>query len=88
VRELGDPLAEGLRELPGVGAVRGRGLMVAADVALPAPEVVRRALYEERLVANATGPATVRLLPPLVVRPAQVDDALGRLGRALAATAP
>ena len=38
VRELGERLRESLRELPGVLAVRGRGLMVAADVARPAPE--------------------------------------------------
>ena len=37
VRELGDRLQESLRELPGVLAVRGRGLMVAADIAGPAP---------------------------------------------------
>ena len=32
VRELGLRLAESLRELPGVLEVRGRGLMVAADI--------------------------------------------------------
>jgi acetylornithine/N-succinyldiaminopimelate aminotransferase len=84
VREHGERLAEGLRELPPVRAVRGRGLMVAADVDVSAPDVVRRALLEERLIVNATGPATVRLLPPLVVSEAEIDDALGRLARALA----
>ena len=69
---------EGLREMPGVRRVRGRGLMLAAD--LPdAPALVRRALLEQRLVLNATGPGTVRFLPPLVVTSDQVDDALGRL---------
>jgi acetylornithine/succinyldiaminopimelate/putrescine aminotransferase len=48
------------------------------------PDLVRRALLEERLVVNATGPGTVRLLPPLVVGEAEVDDAVGRLGRLLA----
>ena len=41
------------------------------------------ALLEERLVLNATGPETVRLLPPLVVSETQVDDALARLGAVL-----
>ncbi len=80
VRELGERLAEGVRELPGVASVRGRGLMLAAELADGgAPELVRRALVEERLVLNATGPTTVRFLPPLVVSEAEVDDALGRL---------
>ena len=79
VRELGERLAEGLRELPGVMTVRARGLMVAADIEVDVPELVRRALLEQRLVINATGPATVRFLPPLVVDEAQVDDALRRL---------
>jgi acetylornithine/N-succinyldiaminopimelate aminotransferase len=80
---LGERLAEGLRELPGVLDVRARGLMVAADVDGPAPELVRRALLEERLIVNATGPGTVRLLPPLVVSEAEVDEALTRLARLL-----
>lgn len=80
VRELGVRLVEGLAELRGVSSVRGRGLMVAAELEDGgAPELVRRALVEERLVLNATGPTTVRFLPPLVVSEAEVDDALGRL---------
>jgi acetylornithine/N-succinyldiaminopimelate aminotransferase len=83
VRELGERLAEGLRELPGVVEVRGVGLMVAADVDGDAPDLARRALLEERLVINATGPRTLRFLPPLVVTDTQIDDALARLGRTL-----
>ena len=41
--------------------------MLACELDVPAPEVARRALLEERLVLNATGPRTVRLLPPLIV---------------------
>jgi acetylornithine/N-succinyldiaminopimelate aminotransferase len=81
VRELGERLAEGLRELPGVAEVRGVGLMVAIDVAGDAPELARRALLEERLVINATGPRTLRFLPPLVVDEAQIDDAVSRVRR-------
>src|SRR5437763_5528841 len=69
VRVLGERLREGLAALPGVVAVRGRGLMVGADLAdvISAPDLARRALLEQRLVINATGPATVRFEPPLVV---------------------
>jgi predicted acetylornithine/succinylornithine family transaminase len=85
VRVLGDRLRVGLEELRAAGRladVRGRGLMLAAD--LPpgyeggAAAVVTRAL-EERIVLNATGPDTVRFLPPLVVTERDVDRVLGFL---------
>jgi predicted acetylornithine/succinylornithine family transaminase len=79
VRERGERLLEGLRELPGVLSARGRGLMVACEVSDGAPELAKRALLEQRLIINATGPTTLRFLPPLVVTAEQVDDALGRL---------
>ena len=71
-------------ELPGVAGVRGRGLMVGFDLEHgDAPELVLRALAEQRLILNATGPPTVRLLPPLTIDEAIVDDALARIGRLL-----
>jgi acetylornithine/N-succinyldiaminopimelate aminotransferase len=82
VNELGDRLDAGLRELPGVSGVRGRGLMRAMEVE-GAPDLVKRALLEQRLVLNATGPSTVRFLPPLIVGETEVDEALSRLGRLL-----
>jgi acetylornithine/N-succinyldiaminopimelate aminotransferase len=84
VREQGERLLEGLRELPSVVSVRGRGLMVAAEIAAGAPEIARRALLEQRLIINATGPTTLRFLPPLIVAADEVDDALGRLRALLA----
>jgi predicted acetylornithine/succinylornithine family transaminase len=83
VHERGERLAEGLRELPGVSTVRSRGLMVAADVDADAPAIARRALLEQRLVINATGPRTLRMLPPLIVSDAEVDEALSRLSALL-----
>jgi acetylornithine/N-succinyldiaminopimelate aminotransferase len=81
VRTLGARFAAGLERLPYATAVRGRGLMLAIDLApgLSAPELARRALLEQRLVVNATGPATIRFEPPLVVSEAEVDEALERL---------
>jgi acetylornithine/N-succinyldiaminopimelate aminotransferase len=78
VGELGQRLADGLATLPGVREVRGRGLMRAIEID-GAPQLVRRALLEQRLVLNATGPTTVRFLPPLVIGEAEVDEALRRL---------
>jgi acetylornithine/N-succinyldiaminopimelate aminotransferase len=84
VGELGALLHERLSGLPHVLSVRGRGLMLACEVDVAAPEVVSRALLSERLVANATGPTTVRLLPPLNISDEELQDAVARLGRALA----
>jgi acetylornithine/N-succinyldiaminopimelate aminotransferase len=84
VQELGAELGESLATLPHVLEVRGRGLMLACRLDVPAPAVVRRALLEQRLVLNATGPDTVRLLPPLTIGAEQLRDGVARLAAALA----
>jgi predicted acetylornithine/succinylornithine family transaminase len=83
VRALGERFAAGLGALPYAATVRGRGLMLAIDVRAgeSAPELARRALLEERLVINATGPGTLRFEPPLVVGEDEIDSALARLQR-------
>jgi predicted acetylornithine/succinylornithine family transaminase len=76
VRAKGERLRLGLE---GLGLdVRGIGLMLAFRVA-DGPELVRRALTEQRLVLNATGPDTVRLLPPLNVSAEEIDEAVSRI---------
>jgi predicted acetylornithine/succinylornithine family transaminase len=84
VRALGERIAARLEETPGVLRVRQRGLMVGFDVAGDAPGIVRRALLERRLVCNATGPETIRFLPPLVIGEAEADEAVERLAPLLA----
>jgi predicted acetylornithine/succinylornithine family transaminase len=84
VQELEAQLLDQLAELPHVVAARGRGLMLAIELdTATAPEIVRRALLEHRLVLNATGPTTIRLLPPLVVSDEELAEALKRLKAAL-----
>jgi acetylornithine/succinyldiaminopimelate/putrescine aminotransferase len=84
VRALGERIAARLEETPGVLRVRQRGLMVGFDVAGDAPGIVRRALLERRLVCNATGPETIRFLPPLIIDEAQADEAVERIAPLLA----
>jgi predicted acetylornithine/succinylornithine family transaminase len=84
VRELGERLASGVATLPHVAGVRGRGLMLACELDVPAPAVARRALLDQRLVVNATGPSTLRMLPPLTIGEQDVDEAIRRLAAALA----
>ena len=78
VARKGELLAAGLRDL-GLDDVRGRGLMLAFEAA-EAPDRARRLLLEQRLVVNATGPDTIRLLPPLTVSDGEIAEALSRLG--------
>jgi acetylornithine/succinyldiaminopimelate/putrescine aminotransferase len=82
---LGGLLAAGLERLPHVLEVRGRGLMLACELDTDAPALVREALLAQRIVINATGPSTIRLLPALTITREQVQDALERLAGVLAA---
>jgi predicted acetylornithine/succinylornithine family transaminase len=84
VRELGELLRERVATLPHVVEIRGRGLMLAFDLDVDAPEASRRALLEQRLVVNATGPVTLRLLPPLVIGEEEIADCVERLRAVLA----
>ena len=78
VAAKGDRLAAGLR---GLGLeVRGRGLMLAFACE-DGPALARELLLEQQLVVNATGPDTVRLLPPLTVREDEIDEAVRRIAR-------
>lgn len=83
VRARGAELAEGLAGLPHVVEVRGRGLMLACRLDASAPETVRRALLEQRLILNATSADTLRLLPPLTMAEEELREGLARLARAL-----
>jgi acetylornithine/N-succinyldiaminopimelate aminotransferase len=80
VRAKGERLRLGLEGL-GLDA-RGIGLMLAFRTA-DGPGLVARALAEQRLVLNATGPDTVRLLPPLNVSEVDLDEAVRRIGALL-----
>ena len=84
VTKVGERMREQIATLPGVSEVRGRGLMVGFDLeAGGAPDLVREALAEQKIVINATGPQTVRLLPPLTITGDEAETALERLAAAL-----
>lgn len=81
VPRMGAYLKERLAQLPAVTQVRGRGLMVACDIAQPleAPAVVHSGLAQG-LLLNATGPHTLRFLPPLVCSEREIDTLVEKLG--------
>ncbi len=84
VEEVGAYLREQLAKLPHVKEVRGLGLMVATEFedGVDAPALVLAAL-DEGLLLNATGPHTLRFLPPLVCAREDVDALIARLATLL-----
>ncbi|MFH1532808.1 MAG: aspartate aminotransferase family protein [Pseudomonadota bacterium] len=96
---LGDRLAAGLRVLadryPMIGEVRGMGLMQALELVedpatrAPSPAKANALLEECRKEGMLVGKGglygnVLRLTPPMLISQAEIDDALDRLGRALA----
>lgn len=70
---VGAYLRDRLRSIPGVENVRGFGLMVGCDVPqADANGIVLDALADGFLL-NATGPHTLRFLPPLICTEAEVS---------------
>ena len=86
VREVGAYLAEKLAALPHVVEVRGSGLMQGAELeaGLPDAHELVAAALEKGAIINATGPTTLRFLPPLVCTKADVDKLCEILGEVLA----
>ena len=78
----GEQLATGLGRLPGVLGVRGRGLLVGAVLDREAGPVVD-ACRERGLLALTAASDVLRLLPPLVVSEADVQEALDVLAEVL-----
>jgi predicted acetylornithine/succinylornithine family transaminase len=79
---LGAFLAEGLSSVPGVRGVRGRGLLLAAEVEVDAKELAAR-LLDLGLVVNAVTPTALRLAPPLTVSEVEIDEAVAMVREAL-----
>ncbi len=84
VRERGAQLTAGLTALPPVRAVRGRGLLIGAELDRPVGPVVD-ACREQGLLVLSAGPDVMRLTPPLVVTADEVAQALATIESVLAA---
>ena len=91
VRAVGERLRAALAALPEVAEVRGRGLLIGIDLAVPpgdtaplpdganlAAAVVDQAL-EAGFIINAPGPRTLRLAPPLILTAEQADTFVAAL---------
>ncbi|NLC53651.1 MAG: aspartate aminotransferase family protein [Firmicutes bacterium] len=72
------------QELPIIQEVRGWGLLLALELAIPAQPVMRACL-EQGLIINAVSPTALRLVPPLNIDEDDLTRGLAILKRVLAA---
>jgi acetylornithine aminotransferase len=85
--ERGAQLLAGFRQAlahqPGVRDVRGLGLMIGIELDRPCADLVGRALAAGLLI-NVTADSVIRLLPPLILEPAQAELLVSELTRLIA----
>jgi acetylornithine/N-succinyldiaminopimelate aminotransferase len=80
----GEYLSARLAELPGIASVRGRGLLLAAELAGGGDaKAAYSNLLELGLVTNAVTPTSLRFAPPLTVTEAELDEAVAMVAEAL-----
>jgi ornithine--oxo-acid transaminase len=84
----GGYLMEKLRQIrsPHIQEIRGKGLLIGIDLK-PSAGGARRfceALMQENILAKETHESVIRLAPPLVITPDELDWALERIARVLA----
>lgn len=73
VEHVGKRLADALADQPVVTEVRGHGLMLAADLDADDAAAVVDAGRDAGYLLNATGPATLRFVPPLILSERDVE---------------
>jgi acetylornithine aminotransferase len=81
-RRMGDLLKAELKDalsgVPGVRDIRGEGLMLGVELDRPCGDIVKRALAAG-LLTNVTADKVIRIVPPLVIREAEVRQLAGLL---------
>lgn len=81
--EVGQYILQRLKEFPQLKEVRGRGLMIGAEIEGSAPELRKRLLFDYNVFTGGAGQHTVRLLPALCLSKEQADIFLDRFSKAL-----
>ncbi|HEV3406910.1 MAG TPA: acetylornithine transaminase [Candidatus Dormibacteraeota bacterium] len=80
--EIGDALGASLQDL-GAKQVRGLGLMQAFEFEEPRAKPFQNACLDAGLVVNAVDDHSVRLVPPLIITPAEIERAHDVMKKAL-----
>ena len=68
-----DRLNDRLRDVPGVVQIRGQGLIIGIELAVPCTELVKKAL-DKKLLINVTSDKVVRLLPAFVMQQSEAEQ--------------
>ena len=79
VRESGEYLWNGLKEIPGLLNLRGMGLMIGFDLPEHKKDLRARLLSEFGIFTGEAKPNTVRLLPMLNISKVEIDELLSAL---------
>jgi acetylornithine/N-succinyldiaminopimelate aminotransferase len=90
VERMGQRLAWHLRQLHQrypqyVLEVRGKGLLAGIRITPPVRPFVARLRADQHLLTQGASENVLRLLPPLIVSEADIEDAVGRLAKAFEA---
>lgn len=64
--------------LPGVKEIRGQGLMLGIELTRPCGALMQRAL-DAGLLLSVTADSVIRLVPPLIISPAEADEVVAIL---------
>ncbi len=82
---VGNYLMEQLKKIdsPHIQDIRGRGLMIGIDLDIPHKDVRQPLIYQEHCFTGCAGTNILRLLPPLCLTKADVDQFINKLTKIL-----
>ena len=75
---LKDALERALAGQPGLKEVRGQGLMIGVELTKPCSALTQRAA-DAGLLISVTADSVIRLVPPLIMTPAEADEVVSIL---------
>ena len=70
----GNHLKRELSQIPGVGHVRGEGLLIGIVLESPQAKSVAGQLLSDGFIVNAATESVIRLAPPLIITTSQLDE--------------
>lgn len=83
INAVGAYMREKLAQIEGVKNVRGYGLMIGCDVPEANAQAIVMDAIADGFLLNATGPNTLRFLPPLICTEAEVDAVVDYLAKVI-----
>lgn len=82
-RTAGEKIVTAIKGTSGVEDIRGRGLMIGVDLAVPQADFRNILMHKHHIMTGYSGKNTLRLLPPLIIGDREIE----RFAEAFRATA-